>query len=231
MRMSHPPTVPFTNLCGFTGSSGGPSTSKQRNSVRRQVPVLHVSISTQTRNRQSSTQRRLGTTTLEERSGVETSGSVWCVSESTQGRTSRHQSRTDCDRLWNLCSPSGSVHRVGTFFKYRYSVAKHPPSSSTESRSWFSTYCIGDSLPSRTVCESTPLSVDADDSVVQLPNSALIKLVVLPVALSNARASLSGLSCTRPRPHAYTRAQSNDKHYAQRNSLSPSYYTSSWMIH
>jgi len=46
-------------------------------------------------------------------------------------------------------------------------------------------YCIEDSLPSPTLRESTPLSANADGSVVQLPSSPLVKLVVLPAALSN----------------------------------------------
>ena len=36
---------------------------------------------------------------------------------------------------------------------------------------------------------------------------------------------------TRAGHHAYTQAHADDKHYAQRDSLSPSYYPSSWVSH
>ena len=88
-------------------------------------------------------------------------------------------------------------------------------------------------MPLSTLRELTPQSADTDDPVVRPPNNALVNPVVLPAALANTPAR-----CPRHCPHSSwppylssTAYHTDDKHYTQRDSLSPSYYSSSWVSH
>jgi hypothetical protein len=90
-----------------------------------------------------------------------------------------------------FAAQASSVGRV-----LQIQVQRSKASSATESRSTDNIVFFEACLPSPTHRESTPLSADADDFVIQPPKNVLVKPVVLPAAVANASAL-----CPRRCPH------------------------------